>query len=367
MRKINVGVLCGGKSGEHEVSLASGSSIIKGLNEQKYNIIPLCISQDGKWMMPSESFAYMKNGGYLTDEYSNKIVISGRLEDYIGLREFNKDIKREIDVIIPALHGTFGEDGTIQGLLDIYEIPYVGAGAAASAVAMDKSFMKILFQSCGLPVCNYLTVKRGEWNRNRDEIIRTVEKDIGIPLFVKPVNLGSSVGISKVKLKEDLEGAVDLACTYDSKVIIEEAVNAREIECSVLGNDEPAASVPAEIIPKGEFYDYESKYTPGMMEFVYPAPFSEDKINEIRSYAVKAFTSVDCCGMARVDFLMDRDTQKVYVSEINTIPGFTETSVYARLFEESGIPYGELLDKLIELAFEKHKEKNVSKYIFDRL
>ena len=363
MKKIKVGVLFGGKSGEHEVSRASASSIIDGLNKDKYDVIPIYISKEGKWMNPRDSLKLLMELKLLAKENEKRIKSSineNRLISLPGADEYDEK-ENFIDIIIPALHGTFGEDGTIQGLLEIYDIPYIGAGVMASAVGMDKSIMKTIFRDYGLPVCNFITIKRKDWEKNKKDNLNLVEKRIGFPLFVKPANLGSSIGITKVYKKKDLENAGDLAVVYDRKIIIEEAINAREIECSVLGNDDPIVSVPGEIIPEGEFYNYYTKYTPGKMKLIVPAPLEDDKTKEIQSYAIKAFKAIDCAGMARVDFLMDKDTNKVYVSEINTIPGFTQTSVYSKLFEASGIKYSDLLDKLIELAFERFKDKHSSK------
>ena len=362
MKKIKVGILFGGKSGEHEVSLASASSIINGLNKDKYDVIPIYISKGGKWLNPSDSFKILKKMKLLSEEIGANLNSSFSSNDSIDLLKINGHNRNEriIDIIIPILHGTFGEDGTIQGMLEICDIPYLGAGVMASAIGMDKSMMKTVFRANGLPVCNFTTLRRKNWYKNKKECMNLIKQEIGFPLFVKPTNLGSSIGISKVQKIENLEDACDIACKYDRKIIIEEAVNAREIECSVLGNDEPIASVPGEIVPESEFYNYYSKYTPGKMKLIVPVPLKSDKIKEIQSYSLKAFNAIDCCGMARVDFLMDKESEKVYVSEINTIPGFTETSVYARLFEATGIKYSDLLDRLINLAFEMYEDKSSS-------
>ena len=366
MKKLRVGVIFGGKSGEHEVSLASGSSIIKGLDKSKYDVIPICISIEGVWMTPSSSVELLKEKELLTIDIESLYIPPVNSDDPLELIKCNKVDKdsRIVDIAIPVLHGPFGEDGTIQGLFEMSDIPYLGAGVMASAVAMEKGTAKTIYKANGLPVCRYITIKRAEWNKNKKENIENIQNDIGFPLFVKPVNMGSSVGISKVKGIEDLGKACDLACKYDRIIIVEEAINAREIECSVLGNDEPICSVPGEIIPHNEFYDYDAKYTPGKTDIVIPAPLSEDKVKEIQSYSIRAFKCIDCCGMARADFLMDRESEKVYLSEINTIPGFTATSVYAKLFEASGLKYSELLDRLIELALERYKEKSSSQTYF---
>ena len=357
MEKIKVAVLFGGRSGEHEISLASSSSIIEGLDKDKYEIIPVFISKEGKWINPSESFRLLKKLDLLHSESEVKFKNSATSHESFYALAMEQKV---VDVVIPALHGTFGEDGTIQGMLEIYDVPYLGSEVMASAVAMDKAMMKNVFKAIGLPVCDSITLKRKDWETDKEEKKKQIQQEIGYPLFVKPANLGSSIGISKVINPEGLQEACDIACRYDRKIIIEEGINAREIECSVLGNDDPIASVPGEIIPKNEFYDYDSKYTPGKMELIVPAPVDEDKINEIQSLSLKAFEAAECCGMARIDFLMDKESQKIYISEINTIPGFTSTSVYSKLFEASGIKYGDLLDRLINLAIERFKDKRSS-------
>jgi len=366
MKKIRVGVLFGGKSGEHEVSLSSASSIIKGLDKNNYEVVPICISKEGIWVDPSNSVKLLKERGLLSDDIESLFIPPVSSNDPIELLKINSadKQKRLIDIAVPVLHGTFGEDGTIQGLFEICDIPYLGAGVMASAVGMDKGVAKAIFTAAGLPVCKSVTINRKDWNDNKKEKIDLILKEIGLPLFVKPVNSGSSIGISKVNEIEDLEEACDLACKYDRIIIVEEGINAREIECSVVGNDEPMASVPGEIVPGNAFYDYDAKYTPGKTDIIIPAPLNDDKIKEIQSCSIKAFKSIDCCGMARVDFLMDRESEKVYLSEINTIPGFTATSVYAKLLEATGIKYSKLLDKLIELAFERFNDKNSSRTYF---
>ncbi len=368
MKKIVVGVIFGGKSGEHEVSVVSASSIIKGLNKDKYEIVPIYISKEGVWNVPSNSIKFLKEKKLLPDDIESILNPLIHSNDPVELLKINKSDKKDrvLDIVIPVLHGTFGEDGTIQGLFEICDIPYLGAGVMASSVGMHKGLMKTIFEMKGLPVCKFITLKRKDWNKNKKENINLIIREIGLPLFVKPANSGSSVGISKVNKEEDLQNACDLACKYDRIIIIEEAINAKEIECSVLGNDEPVVSVPGEIIPGNEFYDYDAKYTPGKTEIIIPAPIDDEKIREIQSYSKKAFESIDCCGMARVDFLMDRETEKIYVSEINTIPGFTSTSVYAKLFDAGGIKYDVLLDRLIELAFERFEDKNSSETYFLR-
>ncbi|HHW44503.1 MAG TPA: D-alanine--D-alanine ligase, partial [Desulfotomaculum sp.] len=268
-----------------------------------------------------------------------------------------------VDVVIPVLHGTFGEDGTVQGLLELANIPYVGAGVMASAVGMDKIIMKTLFARHGLPQVNFRYCSRRDWERNRQAVLSEVEQ-LGYPLFVKPANLGSSVGISKARSREELVPAMDLAACYDRKIIVEEFVPAREVEVSVLGNDDPMASLPGEIIPLNEFYDYEAKYVEGKSDLVIPARLPAETMLELQRLAIKVFKALDCAGMARVDFFLRKDNGAVLVNEINTIPGFTSTSMYPKLWEATGITYPELLDRLIELALERHREKNRSRTTF---
>jgi D-alanine-D-alanine ligase len=272
----------------------------------------------------------------------------------------------KLDVIFPVLHGPHGEDGTVQGLLELANIPYVGAGVAASAISMDKDLMKIIFQQKGLPILKWLTIKRKEWHKGKEEILSLIQGGFKYPLFVKPTNLGSSVGITKVHKKEELEKAIDLAASYDRKILIEEGLEeVKEIECSVLGNDEPRASVVGEVKPAGEFYDYDSKYIDEKTQLIIPADLPDGVSRKVQEIALCAFKAVDAAGMARVDFFVSKKENKIYLSEINTIPGFTSVSMYPRLWEASGIPYPELIDRLIQLALERHQDKNQNKISYD--
>ncbi|MEJ2009903.1 MAG: D-alanine--D-alanine ligase [Acidobacteriota bacterium] len=271
-----------------------------------------------------------------------------------------------IDVIFPVLHGTFGEDGTVQGLFELAGIPYVGAGVLGSAAGMDKDLMKRLFRDAGLPVVEWVVVLRGEWEQSPARLRRLIESKLGYPLFIKPANLGSSVGISKVHNRRELAPALDLAASYDRKVIVEKGFDAREIECSVLGNDQPEASVPGEILPVNEFYDYEAKYVKEGSELVIPAKLGRAETRRVRQMALEAFRAVDCAGMARVDFLLDRPSGNLFVNEVNTIPGFTPISMYPKLWEARGLPYPALLDRLIELALERHREKQRTRYDYSQ-
>ena len=325
MAKLRVGVIYGGRSGEHEVSLMSAQSVMGALDREKYEIIPLKIGPDGQW----------------TDT-----IIQADPKGNPGL-----------DVVFPVLHGPYGEDGTIQGLLELANLPYVGAGVASSAVSMDKAMMRVLFKEAGLPLLPWDVVLGHAWRENPQGIQEQLENALGYPMFVKPANLGSSVGISKVKSREDLASALELAFQYDRKVVVEKGlVDAGEIECSVLGHSRPVASVLGEIVPAHEFYDYQAKYHSEESELIIPAPLGAAETKTIQDYACRAFAAVDCSGMGRVDFFLSRKGE-VFLNEINTIPGFTPISMYPKLWAESGLPYPALLDRLIELALVKHKER----------
>ena len=274
---------------------------------------------------------------------------------------------RPVDVFFPVLHGTFGEDGTVQGLLELAGIPYVGAGVLGSAAGMDKDVMKRLFRDAGLPVVPWILVLHSEWEQDHARVTRRNRKEIGFPLFIKPANLGSSVGISKVRTVKELEAAMNLAASFDRKVIVEEAVDAREIECAVLGNEKPEASVAGEVVPVNEFYDYEAKYIKEGSELIIPAKLTSRQEKQVREYAVRAFQAVDCAGMGRVDLLLDRRTGKLWVNEINTIPGFTPISMYPKLWEASGVSYSTLVDRLVQLALERHGERTRTQYTYELL
>ncbi len=362
MDKLTVALLFGGKSGEHEVSLRSAASILKALDREKYHVIPIGITQEGQWRADPE----------FLEAHFPKILESGNpvflpaepTENYlIQIHPGNQAVgaKAKIDVVFPVLHGTFGEDGTIQGLLEMANVPFVGAGVLGSSVGMDKDVSKRLLQQADLPIVDFLVFLDTQWAKHPGKIKQDVETRFGYPCFVKPVNLGSSVGISKVQSQDELAAAIELACRYDRKVIVEKGVNAREIECSVLGNDEPQASLPGEIIPSREFYDYEAKYLDDRSELLIPAPLSKDQTKVIQELAIKTFLVTECAGMARVDFFLERETGKIFVNEINTIPGFTSISMYPKLWEASGISYAELIDRLIQLAVERHQKRQSKK------
>ncbi|MEA2087844.1 MAG: D-alanine--D-alanine ligase [Candidatus Caldatribacteriota bacterium] len=368
-KKIRVGIIFGGKSGEHEVSFCSASSIIKAIDKDKYTLVPIGITKEGRWISPQDSEVALQSGRI---EGRNTVIL---LNDPSGSalvridnnQRLDKNSALEkLDVIFPVLHGPHGEDGTVQGLLELANIPYVGAGVAASAISMDKDLMKIIFQQKDLPILKWLTIKRKEWQKDKEKILSLVQDNFEYPLFVKPTNLGSSVGITKVHKKEELEKAIDLASSYDRKILIEEGLEeAREIECGVLGNDEPRASVVGEIKPAREFYDYDSKYIEEGTQLIIPADLPDEISQEVQRVALRAFKAVDAAGMARVDFFVTKKENKIYLSEINTIPGFTSVSMYPRLWQASGIPYSDLIDQLIQLALERHQDKSQNKISYD--
>lgn len=358
-RKIRVGVILGGRSGEHEVSLVSAQSVMNAMDKEKYEIVPIGITKEGRWIAGGDPVAALKG---LPAEDTRHTALLGDptqrgLVPYDAMQAVERAAPVELDVIFPVLHGPYGEDGTVQGLLELADIPYVGAGVLGSALGMDKAVMKDVFKAHGLPIVRYRVYKRRDLDRNPKRIEDEIEQELGYPCFVKPANLGSSVGVSKVHDRDELAPALRLAASYDRKIVVEEGINAREIECSVLGNDEPEASVLGEIIPCNEFYDYNAKYIDDRSELVIPAPLPDDLAQRIRQLAIRAFLALDCAGMARVDFLLDRETLDVYVNEVNTIPGFTAISMYPKLWEASGLPYPALIDRLIELALERHEEK----------
>jgi len=368
-KKLRVGIIFGGRSGEHEVSFCSASSIIKAIDKDKYTVVPIGITKEGRWISPQDSELALQSGRIegkntvilLNNSFSKSLVCidnNQRLDKSSALEK--------LDVIFPVLHGPYGEDGTVQGLLELANIPYVGAGVAASAISMDKDLMKTIFQQKGLPILRWLTIKRKDWHKDKEEILSLIQKSFEYPLFVKPTNLGSSVGITKVHKKEELKEAIDLASSYDRKILIEEGLEeVREIECSVLGNDEPQTSVVGEVKPAGEFYDYDSKYIDEKTQLIVPADLPDGVSQEVQEIALKAFKAVDAAGMARVDFFVSKKENKIYLSEINTIPGFTSASMYPRLWEASGVSYPDLIDQLIQLALERYRDKNQNKISYD--
>ncbi len=369
-KKLRVGILFGGRSGEHEVSLTSATSVLKALDPDKYEVVLIGITRDGGWRWGAP--AGEADAQALRDVLDQGKPVTPSVDpSHPGLVPLDSPSSSAgsggnvVDVIFPVLHGTFGEDGTVQGVLELAGIPYVGAGVLGSAAGMDKDVMKRLFRDAGLPVVPWVLALRGEWEREPARVRRQIEREIGYPLFVKPANLGSSVGISRVAQARKLAAALDLAAQYDRKILVEKAVDAREIECSVLGNDRPQASVPGEVIPVNEFYDYEAKYIKEGSELIIPAKLTPRQTKQVREFSVRAFQAIDGAGMARVDFLLDRRTGRVLVNEINTIPGFTPISMYPKMWEASGIPYPKLVDRLIELACERQQEKNRTRFRYE--
>jgi D-alanine-D-alanine ligase len=362
-KRIRLGILFGGRSGEHEVSLTSATSLLQALDPAKYEVVPIGITREGRWLVGREADKLLPGVLEKGKPVTPSVVPSGpKLIPLSSSPAAPHAGGPDVDVIFPVLHGTFGEDGTVQGLLELADIPYVGAGVLASAAGMDKDVMKRLFRDAKLPVVPWTLVLRGEWAEAPARVRRRIEKEVGFPLFVKPANLGSSVGISKVRKSRELAAALDLAGQYDRKILVEEAVDGREIECSVLGNERPQASVPGEVVPVNEFYDYEAKYLKEGSELIIPARLTARQTRQVQDFAVRAFQAIDGAGMARVDFLLDGKSGKVWVNEINTIPGFTPISMYPKLWEASGIPYPQLVDRLIELALERQREKTRTRY-----
>ena len=368
-KRLRVGVIFGGKSAEHEVSLSSAQNVMRALDKKKYEVVPIGISKEGEWLLRGDPLLALTGG----QASLPKLLESGYqiIDDLSTGREVipgsHAASLPDVDVIFPVLHGPFGEDGTVQGLLELADIPYVGAGVMSSAVGMDKAAMKDLFRSHDLPTPQYLVVNRYESERAPDQVAEAVAQTIGYPCFVKPANMGSSVGVNKVHSAAELTHAVHDATLYDRKIIVEYAVpDAREIECSVLGNNDPIASLPGEIVPSHEFYDYEAKYIDESSQLLIPAPIDPAQAQQVRDLSIKAFLVLDCAGMARVDFLLARGTGELYLSELNTIPGFTRISMYPKLWEASGVAYSELIDRLIQLALERHADKQRSQANSDR-
>ncbi|HLW52010.1 MAG TPA: D-alanine--D-alanine ligase family protein [Candidatus Angelobacter sp.] len=395
MNKLRIGILFGGRSGEHEVSLLSADSVLKAIDKDKYEVVPIGITKEGRWLTPAHAERLLR-GGSQTEasgrhlragdpEATPGAAVLAKGESVIvppvpqshGLVPFESesaattgpagDHSIAVDVIFPVLHGTFGEDGTIQGLLELADIPYVGAGVLGSAAGMDKDVMKKLFAAADLPIVKHVTVLRGQWEEHRKQIDKEIERRLKYPVFVKPANLGSSVGISKARNRKELDAAIETAAGFDRKIVIEQGLGgkkhkARELEVSVLGNDSPQASIAGEIVPSAEFYDYNAKYLDEGSQLLIPAKINKKQMKEVQQMAVRAFQAVDCSGLARVDFLMDPMSEKIYLNEINTMPGFTSISMYPKLWAASGLEYQELIDRLIQLALERHKDKKKNRY-----
>jgi D-alanine-D-alanine ligase len=362
---LRVGVIFGGRSVEHEVSLVSARAIMQALDPRRYEVVPIGITRLGRWViggahcaLPADpsvrGLVRLRNGDRAHDDQG--LVGKASLSPAARAGRVSSPLGR-LDVVFPVVHGTGGEDGTLQGLLDLADIPYVGAGVLGSALGMDKAMMKVVFRQAGLPIVDHRVVRRRDLGRGSDSIVRAIEEAFGYPCFVKPANGGSSVGVSKAKERRELLAALDLAARYDRKIIVERGIDAREIECSVLGNDEPEASVPGEIVPANEFYDYRAKYIDENSRLLIPAPLRDDQAGHVRELALRAFRALDLCGMARADFFLDRTSEALFINEVNTIPGFTPISMYPKLWEASGVPFPKLVDRLVRLAIERHAEK----------
>ncbi len=400
MAKLRVGILFGGRSGEHEVSLLSAASVLNAIDKTKYEVVPIGITKDGRWLTAEHAERLLRGEGHAGEgaratrathlragdpESTPGAAVLATGESVVvppeparreaGLTPFQTDanLRRasdraiNVDVIFPVLHGTFGEDGTIQGLLELADMAYVGAGVLGSSAGMDKDIMKSLFRAAGLPIVKHVTVLRSQFEREPGKVQKLVESKLKYPVFVKPANLGSSVGISKAHDAKELGPAIAEAAKFDRKIVIEEGVGgkknkAREIECAVLGNDDPKASVAGEIIPCKEFYDYDAKYLVEGSEAVIPAKITNAEMKTVQKLAIAAFQAVDCTGLARVDFLMNPKTRKIFVNEINTMPGFTAISMYPKMWAASGVPYPELIDRLIRFGIERHEDKKRNQY-----
>ncbi|MGC2529172.1 MAG: D-alanine--D-alanine ligase family protein [Candidatus Acidiferrum sp.] len=360
-KRLRIGVLFGGRSGEHEVSLASAASVIRGLDPDKYEAVPIGITKEGHWLIGTGAQKMLPE----VLRTGQRVTMTADPTDAALVKLDGSGGGQRIDVVFPVMHGTFGEDGTIQGLLDLAGLPFVGAGVLGSAIAMDKDVAKKLLRAAKIPVVPWLSIRRDEWERNPAEVTAQIEKEFPYPVFVKPATLGSSVGMTKVHSHDELAPALNLAAEFAMKILVEQAVNAREIEVSVLGNRDPQASVPGEIVPHHEFYDYAAKYLEEGTKLLIPAELKPAQIKKFQHFAVQAFRALELNGMARVDFFLEKDSGKVYLNEVNTIPGFTSISMYPKLWEASGIPFPQLIDKLIALALEQHAEKARTKYAIE--
>lgn len=374
--KTRIGIIFGGRSGEHEISIRSARTVIEQIDKDKYEIVPIAIGKEGNWLNPSESLNLLPESiqgflnGKLDDYPQNAIALLGDTT-YRGLTRLEKTENEEkslpLDVIFPVLHGTYGEDGTIQGLFEMAGIPYIGCGVLASACGMDKVVMKTLFRDADLPICKYVWFLRSEWERDSETVIEHVKSKLGFPCFVKPANLGSSVGVSRADDEESLRQAVSLAAEYDRKIIIEEALDMREIECAVIGNDEPQASLPGEYIVHDEskkFLDYTEKYSgTGNNDFIVPAMISDELTHKIQEMAVQAFKAVDGAGLARVDFFLRNDTGALILNEINTLPGLTDASGFPKMWAGTGIDFPQIIDLLVTFAMEGYRDKTRNKTI----
>jgi D-alanine-D-alanine ligase len=361
-KRLRIGVIFGGRSGEHEVSLASAASVIRALDPGKYEAVPIGITKDGRWLVGSPAQKMLPDilrAGQHVMLSADPTAASLVPMDGAGAAP---GAGLSVDVVFPVLHGTYGEDGTVQGLLDLAGLPFVGSGVLGSAVGMDKDIAKRLFLQAGLPVGDFLAVARSDWEKRRAQIETAVRKKFRFPVFVKPATLGSSVGMTKAHSREEFAAAMDLAAEFGQKILVERNIRGREIEVAVLGNDQPEASIPGEIIPHREFYDYTAKYLEDGTRLDIPAKLTKAQVRRFQECAVRAFRCLELRGMARVDFFLEKASGRIYLNEVNTIPGFTSISMYPKLWEASGIPYRELIGRLIDLALAEHAEKQRTKY-----
>jgi D-alanine-D-alanine ligase len=358
-KRLRVGVLFGGRSGEHEVSLISAASVIQALDPEKYEAVPIGITKDGRWLAGTAAHKMLPD----VLRSGERVMLSAdpNVAALVPVSNSRPDALR-VDVVFPVLHGTYGEDGTVQGLLDLAGLPFVGSGVLGSAVGMDKDMQKRLFLQARLPVGDFLAITRAAWEKSRGKVLGAIRNKFRFPVFVKPATLGSSVGMTKAHDAKELAAAMDLAAEFAQKILVERAIRGREIEVSVLGNEDPKASIPGEIVPHREFYDYAAKYLEEGTRLLIPAKLNRAQVKRFQDYAVRAFRALECLGMARVDFFLEQRTGRILLNEINTIPGFTSISMYPKLWEASGLSYRNLLDSLIELALAQHREKQRTKY-----
>jgi D-alanine-D-alanine ligase len=367
-KRIRVGVIFGGRSSEHYVSLRSARSIMDAIDPEKYEILPIGITKQGRWITGADPLKALSDGevemkpAALIGEPGDPTLKSIETIDTGGA---NVSDIGTVDVIFPVLHGPYGEDGTIQGLMELADVAYVGSGVVGSSVGMDKVVFKSVMTAHGIPVAPYQLVLRPDWESNPHAIIERVETQLYYPMFIKPANLGSSVGVSKATNSAELVKALNIAAEYDRRLIVEQGIDAREIEVSVLGNDDPIASVPGEVVPGDEYYSYADKYLNNDAQYLIPAPIDEKIARQAQNYSVECFKAIDACGLARCDFLLDKETGKLWMNEINTIPGFTSISMYPKLWEASGISYPQLVDRLLQLALERHEQRRRNKTSFE--
>ncbi|MCS6873185.1 MAG: D-alanine--D-alanine ligase [Pyrinomonadaceae bacterium] len=370
--RTRVGLIFGGRSGEHEISIRSAKSVIEQIDKEKYEVIPIAITKEGRWLNPIDSISFFpEETQKLVDlkSFNHAPITLSPDTSHKGLINLLENIVSPIDVFFPVLHGTYGEDGTIQGIFEMAGVPYVGCGVLASSCGMDKVIMKNLFKAAGLPTCRFVWFLRSNFESDKKKTLSLIKEKIGFPCFVKPANLGSSVGVSKAEDEQSLEKAVELAAKYDRKIIVEEALKMREIECAIIGNEDPQASLPGEYVIRNKeksFLDYTEKYaSTGNNEFVVPAPISNELVQIVQKMAIKAFKAIDGSGLARVDFFLKQDDGRILVNEINTMPGLTDASGFPKMWQASGLSFQQIIERLINLAFERHQDKSRNKTVYE--